>query len=117
MIDKRIAKYRELIKAGRLTINEARALEGLPGIGPAGDVAYVPQVTAGGFMTPAEILPWRTGVRKQFSLTFDRNYGISRRTGWTVVYDGSVIEQFVSFRRALWLWLKLCCGWRPWEEE
>jgi hypothetical protein len=46
---------------------------------------------------------WRLG------LDFDRDYGIDRRTGWSAVYDGSVVVQFVSFGRAL---VELLRAWR-----
>jgi len=26
-------------------------------------------------------------------IEYDRNYGIDRRTGWTIVYDGSVLVE------------------------
>lgn len=49
-----------------------------------------------------------------YSLTFDRNYGVDRRSGWSVVFDGCVIVQFVSLPRATWVTVKLLFGWRPW---
>ena len=48
------------------------------------------------------------GVRS-FRLGYDRDYGIDRRSGWSVVVDGVVVVQFVSLLRALrvsWVELK-----------
>lgn len=44
----------------------------------------------------------------QFSLEFDRDYGISHRTGWSVIYNGCVIVQFqsnpiVALFKAFWI--------------
>lgn len=37
-------------------------------------------------------------------LQWDRDYGMYKRTGWTALYRGSVIVQFVSLPRAVhWL--------------
>ena len=35
-------------------------------------------------------------------LQWDRDYGMNKRTGWTAVYRGSVLVQFVSLHRAAW---------------
>jgi hypothetical protein len=38
-------------------------------------------------------------------LDYDRNYGIKRRTGWSVSVRGSYVVQFVGLFAALWaLW-------------
>lgn len=39
----------------------------------------------------------------RFGLHHDRDYGVSKRTGWSAVWDGSVMVQFVSLPRALWV--------------
>ncbi len=41
--------------------------------------------------------------RYGLQLHYDRDYGIDRRTGWTAVRDGRVLEpQLTSLPRALW---------------
>jgi hypothetical protein len=39
----------------------------------------------------------------RFALQYDRDYGIDRRSGWSVVSYGRVVVQFVSLPRALWV--------------
>ena len=34
---------------------------------------------------------------RQFKLEWDREYGINKRTGWSIVVDGSVIVQLERF--------------------
>ena len=46
-------------------------------------------------MTSARFMVDGTGLH------FDRDYGIDKRTGWTVVVDGCVKEQFVPLRSAV----------------
>lgn len=48
-------------------------------------------------MSRAEFTVNRTG------LEFDRDYGIDKRTGWSVVHEGRVMVQFVSLPWAV------CC--------
>lgn len=48
-------------------------------------------------------LPGRVRIRLGvFGLDFDRDYGLDRRRGWSVVIDGVVVDQFVSLPSALW---------------
>lgn len=42
---------------------------------------------------------------RQRSLEYRFEYGLDKRTGWTAVVDGRVIVQFVSFWRALWVFV------------
>lgn len=56
----------------------------------------------------------------QFSLTFDRDYGIDKQTGWTVTANGIVLTQFEPGPlRALWRgyrsWLNYRQADRDWE--
>ena len=41
-----------------------------------------------------------------FSLTYDRDYGIDRRSGWTVVINGVVVVQLTFIWKALFLCAK-----------
>lgn len=47
-------------------------------------------------------------------LQFDRDYGIDRRSGWTVLHGGCVHNQFIGFWRACWILCRVvfvCCPW------
>ena len=50
---------------------------------------------------------------KSFALQYDRDYGIDRRSGWSVVVDGSVAVQFA--RNRLVALVRAWLSWRRWE--
>jgi len=44
---------------------------------------------------------------KPFQIHYDKDYGIHRRTGWSIIYDGKVVVTVVpSFFKAMYLWWK-----------
>lgn len=48
-------------------------------------------------------MPNRLKVRWNMTgLDFDRNYGINHRTGWSAIYEGSVVVQLTTPPRAAW---------------
>jgi len=62
---------------------------------------------------------------RSFSLEFDRDYGMHKRTGWTVVMDGCVCSELernilISLRKAYirrWAWEDECICRKGAENE
>lgn len=53
-----------------------------------------------------------------YELEFDRDYGCDKRTGWTVIYDGSVvIELEPSLFKAIVKGVRGIKEIKQWEEE
>lgn len=48
---------------------------------------------------------------KQFSIEFNRDYGIDRRTGWTVTWDGCVLSQLQPWLIVA-VWKAIAYEWR-----
>lgn len=48
---------------------------------------------------------------KQFSIEFNRDYGIDRRTGWTVTWDGCVLSQLQPWL-VVAVWKAIAYEWK-----
>jgi hypothetical protein len=42
----------------------------------------------------------------------DDNYGIDHRRGWTICWDGRVLEELMPLYRAVWRFLTISAPWR-----
>lgn len=43
---------------------------------------------------------------KSFQLHYDQDYGIDHKSGWSVIYDGIVVNQFTNFYSVLFTLIK-----------
>lgn len=54
---------------------------------------------------------------RQLRLEFDTDYGINKRTGWSVICEGNVLVQFVPFFRALLLFVRCATMGHPYARD